>query len=188
MRAEAPHARAAISVLTGKQTLLGAVKVLHFCSIALWMGGAAALLPLLATVDFADPDQAHRTYLALRGIAWNVIGWGGIGTVTTGLLLAGLSPWGFFRYRWIAAKLAMGPAMVLFGMFFVERHMLVNLAHMEEDGGSSALLVATQVKVQFGVVGLLTAFVLVIALSVAKPWGRWGRQEDVGGATQTVHR
>lgn len=150
------------------------LKILHFCSIALWMGGAAALLPLLAVVDFSDPESARTTYLGLRGIAWNVIGWGGIGTVTTGLALAGWSPWRFFRYRWVTTKLVLAPVMVLFGMFYVEHHMLANLAAIEA-GASAESLAVVHSKVQTGLAAMIVAFVMVIGLSVVKPWGRWRR-------------
>lgn len=147
------------------------IKVLHFCSLALWMGGVAAWLPILSMVDLSDVEGARRSYLTLRTIAWNVIGWGGIGSVITGVALAALSEWGFTRHRWVIIKLIAAPALVLFGMFFVEEQMLTNLANLEA-GAEGSLLTETQSKIWLGLITLLCGFTGIIAVSVIKPWSR----------------
>ena len=147
------------------------LKIAHFCCIALWMGGVAALLPILAAVEYGDTQNAVARYLALRSVAWNVIGWGGIGTVTTGVALAALSDWGLFRHRWVIMKLVAAPALVLFGMFFVEKHMLANL-ELLKDAAATGDLHAVHRRVQGGLLLMLGGFIGIIALSVVKPWSR----------------
>ncbi len=55
-----------------------ALKVLHLTAIAIWIGGAASWLPILAGTDFSNYNATYTAYLNMRAVAWNVIGWGGI--------------------------------------------------------------------------------------------------------------
>jgi hypothetical protein len=66
-------------------------------------------------------------YRNLRAIAWNVIGWGGIGSVVSGLAVGELTTWGIFRQGWAVPKLVLTVLGVLFGMFYLEEHMLIGL-------------------------------------------------------------
>ena len=54
------------------------LKILHLACTSLWLGGLAAWLPLVFG-PMQSVEVAQATYLHLRAIAWNVIGWGGIG-------------------------------------------------------------------------------------------------------------
>ncbi len=105
--------------------------MLHLACVALWIGGVATWLLLVWGTEAASLDETRATFLNLRAIAWNVIGWGGIGSFVSGLALGGLTPWGLFRRRWVVATFTMTIAGVLFGMFFVEHHMLEALAALD---------------------------------------------------------
>lgn len=145
------------------------LKILHLACISLWIGGLAAWLPLVFGAGLQSADAAHTTYLHLRAIAWNVVGWGGIGSFLSGLALAGLTTWNLFTRRWIVAKLLTTVSAVLIGMFFIERHMLAGLAMLENRSQLTANFTDNHRLVQIGVVGQLSFFVAIIAIAVLKP-------------------
>lgn len=119
-----------------------------------------------------DYDSVHITYLHLRSIAWNVIGWGGILSFLTGLLNGLLTKWGLFRYTWIKVKLASTIGMILLGMFYTEQKMLVNLQMLENDQNAmrSAGFLANHVALQWVVPIQLLLFFLIVLISLLKPW------------------
>lgn len=150
-----------------------ALTTVHLVFTALWVGGVAALLPVAMTVDPVDPAAARSTYLNLRTIAWNVVGWGGIGSFTTGVALGGLTSWGLFKRRWTIAKLGLTVGGVAFGMFFNERHMLAGLAVLESGAMTgtrgAAEFAAHHAAFERGLLLQLGAFALILAIAVFKP-------------------
>src|SRR5687768_1778426 len=89
--------------------LLKAIPI--FC-ITLWIGGLLTWVPLVYGMPLKDKASTYTTYLNLRVIAWNVIGWGGIGSFVTGVLNGLLTAWGLFRHRWIILKLVITITMI----------------------------------------------------------------------------
>lgn len=147
----------------------GALKVAHLVCTALWVGGVIALFPLALRVDPADPTTAETIYLNLRAIAWNVVGWGGIGSFATGIALGVLTPWGLFRERWTIAKLGLTLYGIGFGMFFVERHMLAGLAILESATGSSDAFAYHHAWFINGLFAQTTTFAAILLVAVFKP-------------------
>ncbi|ASZ10748.1 hypothetical protein CK934_07020 [Chitinophaga sp. MD30] len=136
------------------------------------MGGLLAWLPLINSMELTDLGASRTTYQNLRTIAWNVIGWGGIGSFFTGLLNGMLTHWGLFRHRWIVLKLLLTIGMILFGMFYTERKMLVNLSLL--DQGDPAILqdplfLTNHHTLQLVVPMQLIVFFLIVLISVVKP-------------------
>jgi hypothetical protein len=54
-------------------------------------------MPLLFKMDTSNYNATLLTYLSMRDIAWNVIGWGGIGSLFSGLTLAIFTSWGLLN-------------------------------------------------------------------------------------------
>ncbi len=144
------------------------LKILHLACASLWFGGLAAWLPLVF-VPLQSAGAAQTTYLHLRAIAWNIIGWGGIGSLLTGLAMGGLTTWKLFERPWTVAKILMTIAAVLFGMFVIERHLLNGLAMLETYQGLTERFLANHHTVQVSVVGQLVLFVSIFAVAVLKP-------------------
>lgn len=150
-----------------------AVLVLHFCSLALWLGGVLSCLPLLFQTDTDNYDSMLSTYIHMRQIAWNVIGWGGIGSLFTGLALALFTQWGLFRQKWVMAKFFITIGLILFGMFFNEHRILRNIEILENYKTEALLnevFLTNHATLKMGMVGTPAGFILLIIIAVYKPW------------------
>jgi len=66
------------------------LKTAHIVCIAIWFGG------VMSWSILTDYQSTRAAYLNMRSIAWNVIGWGGIGSLLTGLMNALLTNMGAF--------------------------------------------------------------------------------------------
>lgn len=152
-----------------------AVLTLHFCSLALWLGGVLSCLPILFQSDINSYINVHTSYIHMREIAWNVIGWGGIGGFLTGLILAIFTNWGLFRHNWIKVKLFLTVALILFGMFFNEHRILNNIELLEKNGKEALVdqtFLSNHNTLKIGMVSASTGFVILILVAVYKPWMR----------------
>jgi uncharacterized membrane protein len=148
------------------------LKIIHICCIAIWFGGVMSWLPLVWLADLSDFEQTKTTYYNLRSIAWNVIGWGGISSLATGLLLGTLTRWQLFKHRWVTVKFFVVICLILFGMFFLEARMLTNLDLLIENGVSAMSdpqFLNIHRQIQAGLVLEAMVFISLIAISVIKP-------------------
>jgi hypothetical protein len=150
-----------------------ALKAIHLVFVALWVGGAISLLPLLPAAE-ADFSEAFHSYRSMRAVAWNVVGWGGIGSFFTGLLNALLTNWGLFRHRWIVVKFLLVIGQILFGMFFIEHRIISNLALLETGKAAafSPEFFHDQALIRAGLFIQLALFIFVICISIFKPWSK----------------
>lgn len=149
------------------------VLVLHFCCLALWLGGVLSCLPLLFQADINQYDSVYTTYIHMREIAWNVIGWGGIGSFITGVVLAVFTKWGLFRHKWVMTKFFLVIVLILFGMFFNEHRILANIELLESNGTGALLsqaFLSNHVTLKAGMIGVAAGFVSLITIAVYKPW------------------
>lgn len=148
------------------------LKIVHICCIAIWFGGVMGWLPLVWLEDLSDFEQTKTTYYNLRAIAWNVIGWGGISSFITGILLGTLTRWQLFKHRWVTVKFFVVICLILFGMFFLEARMLANLAVLINHGEpamSDIQFLNNNRLIQGGLVLEVFVFISLIAISVLKP-------------------
>ena len=155
------------------------LKPIHIVCIAIWFGGVMSWFPLVYGADLSDYDSTRAAYLNMRSIAWNVIGWGGIGSLLTGLMNALLTNWGLFKHKWVTFKFFAVICLILYGMFFLEARMLLNI-DLLEDMGRVALadndFLRNHLYIRRGLLIEVLAFVTIISVSVFKPFKKW-RQE-----------
>ncbi|MEU7524585.1 hypothetical protein AB0A74_02480 [Saccharothrix sp. NPDC042600] len=80
----------------------------------------------------------------------------------TGLMLSGLTPWGYFRHWWVAVKTLVSLSQLYIGIFVLSPNL--------HPGGSPALM-------RLGSLLMASALAFQVWLSVAKPLGRtpWAR-------------
>lgn len=148
------------------------LKIIHICCIAVWFGGVMSWFPLVFQSDLADFEQTKTTYYNLRSIAWNVIGWGGISSFFTGLLLGTIThTWRLFKHRWVTVKFFTVIGLILFGMFFLEDLMLTNLDLLlnEQTALSDPVFLYNHNLIKTGLVFEAFVFIGVITISVLKP-------------------
>lgn len=153
------------------------LKILHVCCIAVWFGSVMSWAPLVFGLDGADFREVQTTYLNMRSIAWNVIGWGGISSLFSGLLLVTLTKWSLLKHRWAAVKFIAIIGLIFFGMFFMEEWMLRNV-ELLKNGQATTLndqaFQSNHNSIKMGLVAEFLAFTVIIGISVFKP--RFRRQ------------
>lgn len=143
------------------------LKTVHLVFVVMWMGGVISWLPLVYGLSEVKPGTPDM-YLHLRAIAWNVIGWGGIGTFVTGVALSLLTHWGLFKQLWTAAKLVLTLCCIPYGMFVVEATMLRGL-DLTTSAAGEALVAGNIQTLKLAMAGVLTGFTTILALAVFKP-------------------
>jgi hypothetical protein len=143
------------------------LKTVHLIFVVMWMGGAISWLPLVYGLSEVRPGTPDM-YLHLRAIAWNVIGWGGIGSFTTGVALSLLTHWGLFKQLWTATKLALTMFCIPFGMFFVEATMLRGV-DLTRSSAVGAVIDGNLSTLKLGLAALMVVFSGIMALAVFKP-------------------
>jgi uncharacterized membrane protein len=104
--------------LTGKQTQW--LKVVHLLFVAAWIGGQISFL-LIQTIKYqlALPEHQYGIIASMKAIDDVVIVGGALGCLITGLIYSLMTPWGFFKFRWLSVKWVATVTLILFGTFFL---------------------------------------------------------------------
>ena len=153
--------------------LVKCIKSIHLCCVALWIGGVASWLPILASLDAADYESMLQGHLLMKSIAWDLIGWGGISSFVSGLVLSFVTRWRLFRSLWVTLKFFVVLGLIAFGMFYIQELMLQNLALLEEEGAVALQnpLVSQRLSQMYVAVCVdLGLFFAVVWWSVWKPF------------------
>ncbi|MEU8385922.1 hypothetical protein, partial [Streptosporangium sp. NPDC048865] len=161
------------------------VLTLHVVISVGWLGLDLGLLALGVTaLTTGDPELLRACYLAMDVFGDALVVPVSLGALLTGALLCLGTPWGFVRYRWVLVKLvttlAAATASVLALRPHVEtaaaavsRALPAEPAALDLGGVDRVLVVAPSVA--------LAVYVLNVALSVFKPFGRTVRGEISAG-------
>lgn len=153
------------------------LKIFHLCGAACWLGGAVSMILLnLYSVEATREGMLCGINFSSHVVdMWVVITLGLGGCVFTGLLYGLLTPWGFFRQRWVTVKWAITAICFASGWIFLGRWEGALLA-MSEAAGNAALQEAAyqQVRVRHlaGSLVQLGLLVFLVAISVIRPWKR----------------
>jgi hypothetical protein len=136
----------------------------HVVTAVGWLGADAVQLTLgVAGLTGADPAVAYpalglvgtKLFVPLSVLVWLI-----------GVVSAALTPWGLFRHRWVAVKLALTTAM-LGAVVFALRP---NLTAARDLGAA----VPMDVRIDLVAAASVSTTLLIVAtvLSTYKPWGR----------------
>jgi hypothetical protein len=141
---------------------------------ALWLGGSAGLnLMILLPGDPSGAGGLAAYARACKLIDDLVVVPGAIGCLLTGLLFSALSPWGFFKHRWVAVKWALTVYCVLYGTFFLGPRVNAQ-AELALAGGlaplGSAASLASRQELMAGGLLVLSVILFMTWLSVYRPW------------------
>lgn len=151
------------------------LKSFHILTTAIWIGSAISLMVINLVAWPTDGQQLHGVVLALKLIDDMVLIPAAICSFLTGLLISWLTPWGFFKWRWVTVKWVLTIAVMVFGTFWmgpwlneVEAITRSEPARALTDptvlGNRNLLLVSAGPM-------LLTLLAMVL-ISVFKPWKR----------------
>lgn len=152
----------------------------HVLSSGLWMGSAMAMMVLVVARGWA-PDDAAEFYafcLCVKLIDdYVIIASCGLAALS-GLLLSWKTPWGFFRYWWVAVKLCITLVMLCTGAGLLGPWINETEALAREHGWATLQLprYRTVVRAVLGLGwGQVSVLCFVLYASIFKPWGKLKR-------------
>lgn len=152
-----------------------ALKIVHLLGASCWLGGAVSMILLnLYSVGASREGMLLGINYSSHVLDMWVIITLGLGTcVLTGLLYGLVTPWGFFRQRWVAVKWLVTSLCFASGWIFLGRWEGALLT-MSEAAGNAALQSAAYQQVRalhlWGSLAQAGLLIFLIAISVIRPW------------------
>ncbi len=139
-----------------------------------WIGAVAAFLVLsIAGVTSRNPDIVRSAYISMELISRFAIIPMCFGALATGILEALGTPWGLFRYYWVATKLAL--TLVATFLLLMHEHAIARAAKWVSDTAGTHLLAAdfSPLKTELVQKSALAILLLlgITVLGIYKPWG-----------------
>jgi len=151
----------------------------HIFFASAWVGAAVSLttLRLFTWTNNvqADGDILYAVNESIKLIDDAIIIPAAIGTLLTGLLISLLTPWGFFKHRWVTVKWIVTVLAILFGTFFLGPWVNELTALTDEFRTVSVVERRFQVLMSRHTLwgGVQTMILIaVVFISAVKPWGR----------------
>ncbi|MBE3014320.1 hypothetical protein IL992_34870 [Microbispora sp. NEAU-D428] len=141
---------------------------LHVVTSLGWMSQALALSVLvLSGATAGTPTLRSSAYSLAEVLDGQVLLYMANSSAFTGLMLCGLTAWGYFRHWWVLAKFVITLSQLYLGIFLLSPRLA---ALAEGHGGSPGVQVA-------GSLLMASAIAFQAWLSIAKPWKRtpWTR-------------
>ncbi|HYF77782.1 MAG TPA: hypothetical protein VD973_11650 [Symbiobacteriaceae bacterium] len=151
------------------------LKIIHLVVLVLMMGGIICSTILRVSLRLTSLDEVLVTYRMLQGISDYVVRYGAQGLLLTGLAYSLLTNWGFFKHTWVTVKWAAFMLQTIFGIFFIDRWMVQNLALLETDGSAaltSPVFPQNHALIKYGAMVQIGVIVFLVWVSVVKPWRR----------------
>jgi hypothetical protein len=139
-----------------------------------WLGAVLAYVALaIAGVSSGNAQLVRAAYLSMEVIGWYVIVSCSVGALATGLVHSLGTEWGLLRHYWVLAKFVL----TLVATLVLVSHM-PTVSRMAEHAASTPALSTDFARLQMQLlvhaVGGLLVLLVVVTLSVFKPWGRTG--------------
>jgi hypothetical protein len=148
----------------------------HVAFIAIWAGTVLSMvLILLVNRNTANGDELYALNRIVKLLDDFVVIPTAIATVLTGGLLCGLTVWGFVKFYWVIVKWITTLALVIFGMFwlFPWSNAMTSISNTERlKALENPLYVFDDKGIVIGSVTQVLCLLVIIAISVLKPWGR----------------
>jgi hypothetical protein len=139
---------------------------LHVVTSVGWMGQALAMCALVSVGTAArDPATRHGAYAMAHVIDTHVLVHLANASAFTGLMLAALTPWGYFRHWWVLVKFAITISQLYLGIFVLSPRLAMAAdGAAGETGGAGGLVVGSAL--------MASAIAFQAWVSVTKPWPR----------------
>jgi hypothetical protein len=154
---------------TGRACLKG----FHIVCTCAWVGAGACMF-LLNFV--ARPNNSHDLYVVMAALKmiddWVIIP-AAVGSLLTGLLISWLTPWGFFKWRWVTVKWGLTIAMTLFGICYLSPWLHEMAAITAADPGGALqneVFLTDRMLLSLSGGPMFLAMFFLVFLSVLKPW------------------
>jgi hypothetical protein len=147
----------------------------HILFVSIWMG--AALFTILIRLDnnAMQSDEALTTLHILSNKSDLLIIPSGLGVLITSLMIAIMTKWGFFKFRWMTAVWIIFFVNIIMGAAVLSP-LKKNILAIAEMEGLSALQNATYIRnhALLTIGGIFQVILLAMATIFVrlKPWGR----------------
>lgn len=137
-----------------------------------WFGAVAVFLALSITgFTSQNPQIVRAMYIAMGLSTWFVILPACIGALLSGLVQSLSTPWGLFRYYWIAVKLIL----TILSTLVLLLHMQP-ISYLAEVASTTSLsdtdLRALRIQLIADAAAALFVLLIIITVSIYKPWGK----------------
>ncbi|MDR1872196.1 MAG: hypothetical protein LBS60_09850 [Deltaproteobacteria bacterium] len=158
------------------------LKFIHLVMVCLWTGGAVALnLMILLLGPATSGEELYGYNMAAILVDDAVLIPGAMGCLITGILISGLTPWGFFKHKWVTIKYILTVFCILFGTF-VLGPTVNDQPQITKEFGLSAIsnstYMANWLNSVLGGIFQMLAFMFMILISILKPWRKSGSAKD----------
>jgi hypothetical protein len=156
--------------ITQKRWLLSA----HLLFMGIWLGGSFCSIALnLIGLNTTDPHLLNSVYVIADILDNVVIRSGAAGSLITGILLAWLAQWGFFRFYWVITK-EIATLLIIVGDQIIIRwnNIAVSLTGTSIAAPPNAAYTSIRTLLFIGIVLRLVLLLSIIVISVFKPWGQ----------------
>jgi len=149
------------------------LRAFHVFFMGLFMGSFISESFIIASKGSAQSDCALQAMYKIVDTFGIVNGPCGGGIIITGVLLSWLTPWGFFKHKWVVYKIA-ATFLYLLVFFALCLPLVGKLAALAEAGGLSALQNPEYISDWNRLIILYTFCTLLLIsavfVSVIKPW------------------
>ena len=162
----------------------------HVAFAALWTGTVLSMF-LLAwrNQNSANADVLHTLNSAINLLDDYIVIPSAIGSLLTGTFLCWLTVWGFFKHYWVIVKWIATVALIVFGTFWLFPWANAATAISETQrlqALENPLYLFDARGVIVGTVAQVSCLVVIIAISLLKPWGRRSMKEQNSGRSATA--
>lgn len=168
--------------VTQKRWLVSA----HVLSFVVWFGTTVCFLILMIiATQTSDRHTQHIIYMLVEKLDVSLIWSSSLATVVTGALISILTPWGLIRFYWIVLKEVLSLLSIILGMVGLHPWLLYAISVTSTQEGSlaqAASLAVNQQKQFAGIVFQLIALMLMVVVSLFKPWGQFRRPKKMASA------
>ncbi len=149
------------------------LRAFHIFLMGLYIGALISEVAIFASTGSARSDGELQTMYKIPDILTIVFVMGMSGTIITGLLLAWLTPWGFFKHKWVVYTLSVAVLITLVNFTLCEP-LVGTLGALVDAEGLSALQNPEYISAWNRSIILETVkallFVSAVFVSVIKPW------------------
>lgn len=151
------------------------LKIIHLASVIAWVGSAIVMNSIRHLVHISDGAGMYYMADFLEAVDMKILVPGAIVCLLTGLLYSLLTPWGFFKHRWVVIKWILTILMIALGTFFmgplIKENVIIghNLMTATAQAASDTYWQNVAASAKWGALQIcLLAFTIII--SVLKPW------------------
>ncbi|MGG3561181.1 DUF2269 family protein [Neobacillus rhizosphaerae] len=155
------------------------LKIVHIVLVALFFGGIMSSTALSFWPKSSAFLETFEIYKHMVTISDLIVRTGAVGTLLVGIVYSVMTPWGFFKHRWVTVKWGLFVGQTVVGIFVVDRLMMANMALLETERSQALMnpvFIENETLRQYAVIFQVVVTLFIFCISVFKPWKKKKRQ------------